>query len=365
MRIFLSYPSQYDKGEGVHFSRVLRRLGHEVCELNVSASVNGLGVPGRVIKGYPPGAAIQDLIGEYRNADLYLYIEPLGLIPRGLESSSIPTACVLCDTHRNLKPRQTLAKLFDHVFLYQRNYVDKFVEHGQGMVHWLPYACDTDFFKDLKLNRDLDIAFIGELLNHRSERSQIIGALARKYCLNEQRYYLQQEIPQVYSRAKIVVNIPAGDDLNFRFFEALSCGALLLTKRIANGQEELFKEDVHYVAFVGKQELLDKVEFYLRNDEERKKIALVGHEEVVRNHTLAQRLQTLLDRVQSGPQWSAPVRKLGKDAVLKLYASVYERTGRVEALLRLAAEQRQNPAMRVRLLTMGAKSFLRRAMFGW
>ena len=365
MKILLSYASEYDKGEGVHCSRVFRRLGHEVCEVNVAASVSGIGPPGRLVRGYPPDVSIQQLIDEHGKADLFLYIEPLGLIPRHLDSSPIPTACLLSDVHRGLKARLMLAKLFDQVFLYQRNYVGRFRDHDPGAVHWLPYACDIEMFRDLRLPRDLDVAFIGQLFHPRSERRRIISVLARKYRMNGQRYYLQKEIPEVYSRAKIVVNLPVGDDLNFRFFEALSCGALLLTKRLANGQEELFREDVHYAAFTNEKELLEKVEFYLRNEEERKKIALAGHEEVVKNHSLATRLETLLDKVRSGPVSSAPVRNMKKDAVLSLYASVYERAGRVEALLRLAAELKQNPTARLLLLAMAFKSFTRRSVFGW
>jgi hypothetical protein len=315
--------------------------------------------------GYLPDVSIHDLIDEHGKADLFLYIEPLGLIPRGLDSSPIPTACVLSDVHRNLKARLMLAKLFDQVFLYQRNYIGRFRDHDPGAVHWFPYACDTEMFRDLGLPRDLDVAFIGQLFHRKSERRRIIGALARTYRINEQRYYAQKEIPEIYSRAKIVVNLPVGDDLNFRFFEALSCGVLLLTKRLANGQEELFDEDVHYIAFTTEQELLEKVEFYLRNEVERKKIALAGHEEVVKNHSLAARLETLLDNVRSGPPSSAPVRTMKKDAVLDLYASVYERAGRIETLLRLAAEQKRNPTARVLLLAMAFKSFVRRSVFGW
>jgi hypothetical protein len=315
--------------------------------------------------GYLPDVSIHDLIDEHGKADLFLYIEPLGLIPRGLDSSPIPTACVLSDVHRNLKARLMLAKLFDQVFLYQRNYIGRFRDHDPGAVHWFPYACDTEMFRDLGLPRDLDVAFIGQLFSRGSERARVIAALARKYRMNGQRYYLQKEIPEVYSRAKIVVNLPVGDDLNFRFFEALSSGALLLTKRLVNGQEELFKEDIHYVAFTTDQELLEKVGLYLRNEEERKKIALAGNEEVMKNHSLAVRLETLLDKVRSAPAFSAPVRRIKKDAVLNLYASVYERAGRVETLLRLAAEQKRNPTTRVLLLAMAFKSFVRRSVFGW
>jgi spore maturation protein CgeB len=129
----------------------------------------------------------------------------------------------------------------------------------------------------------------------------------------------------VYSRARIVMNLPLGDDLNFRFFEALSCGALLLTKRVANGQEELFREGVHFAAFGNEGELCEKIEHYLNAEKERKTIAEAGHQEVIKHHTLALRLETLLERVRSGPQFAAPVRRMGRVSMAKLqmYARHY------------------------------------------
>src|SRR5437763_3972345 len=105
MRVLLSYPSEFDKGEGVHVAGALRRLGHEVLELNVAASATSTGSPGRVVRGYPADVSIQELTNEHGPSDLLLYVEPIGLIPIGLESSPIPTACIIADPHRSLVPR--------------------------------------------------------------------------------------------------------------------------------------------------------------------------------------------------------------------------------------------------------------------
>jgi hypothetical protein len=364
MRILLSYATEFDKGEGVHFSRVLARLGHEVHEVNVASSQHQ-SAPSRSVKGYAADIHVRDLLRDSGGGDLFLYIEPLGLIPLGLDSCPIPTACVISDVHRNLNARKVLGSLFDHVFLYQTNYRVHFDEHPRGAVHWMPYACDTEVFRDLHLDRDLDVAFVGQLFGPRSQRSRILAELGRRYRINEQRYYLQSEIPEVYSRAKIVINLPIGDDLTFRFFEALSCGALLLTKRAENGQEELFREDVHYVAFRSEQKLFDKIESFLRNEDKRTTIASAGHDEVVRRHSLAQRLKTLLENVRSGPAFQAPVRRMGKATISRLYAKVYGRAGSIEAILNMAADHRCDPLMRLQLFAIGSKSFLRRAILGW
>lgn len=363
MKILLSYASEYDKGEGVHWARVLRSLGHEVHEVNLAASINGLGVPGRTVRGYPHEVTIDELLSEFPGTSLFFYIEPLALLPRGLESSPVPTVCIISDAHRKLEPRLRLAELFDRVFLYHRNYIEEFRGRVRGEVRWLPIACDTEMFHDLGSPRDLDVAFVGQLFGPGSERRRIISRLADKYRVNEQRYYRQNEIPGVYSRSRIVVNLPVGDDLNTRFFEALSCGALLITRRTNNGQEELFKEGVHYVGFGDEQELFEKVAYYLQHDEERARIARAGCAEVQNLHTLKRRAQSLLDGIDGNR--SASVRGMSKEAAADVYAAIYEENGCVETLLREAASQRQAPMSRFRLLMRVMRSVVRRAVNGW
>ncbi len=365
MKILLSYPSENDNGEGINYCQVLRRLGHEVIEVNSSASSNGSWGPRKVVKGFPADTSIDDLIVHYESADLFLYIEPLGLLPKGLNVSSIPTACIICDCHRQLKPRQTLAKFFDHVFLYQRNYLSKFSDHPKDNVRWLPYACDLEKFNIQEKDRDLDIAFIGNLFQKGSERQKTLHFLQSRYRLNEIRYYLQEEIPQVYSQAKIVLNLPIGDDLNFRFFEALSSKSLLITKRINNGQEELFEEDVHYVAFESRDELLEKIDYYLKNDSERQRIALSGNEAVKRSHTLSIRIEELLKTILTGPQKNAPIRNMSSNEVMNLYAQYYEKNGQIDTLLKLAAENKENGSERIKMLIKAGRAFMRRSINAW
>ncbi len=362
MKVLLSYPTEFDKGEGIHYSRVLRRLGHEVIELNVACSARDWGGAGRTLPGFSSEVTIQELADLFGKPDLYLYIEPLGLIPRGLEKAPMPTACIICDTHRQLHHRQVLARLFDHVFLYQRNYVTRFDDHPPGTVHWLPYACDVDTFRDLGRVRDVDVGFVGQLFGPNSERRRILELLSKNYHVNEQRNYLQSEIPEVYSRAKIVLNLPVGDDLNFRFFEALSCGAMLLTKRIANGQELLFREGKHYVAFAGDHDLLEKVNYYLSHEEDRQRVAAEGAQEVLRNHTLSMRVQQLLTKVGAGPAGKAPIRAMDRGSAAKIYFEVLERMGRVESILRLSVD---HPELRWVGRWKALKTLGRRMILNW
>ncbi|MBZ5558466.1 MAG: glycosyltransferase [Acidobacteriia bacterium] len=321
MNVFLSSLSHADKTESIHFVRVLQRLGHRVFECGVPRAEDDLEHGFAAGAGFDPLTTLESLARVAGFApDLFLYIEPQGLIPRGLERAGCPTACVLCDTHRDLPSRIRLARLFDYVFLYHRNYVGSFCEHPPANVRWLPYACDLELFRPLGTPRDFDVAFVGHSARN---RAAVLDKLASRYRMNERRYYLQREIPEVYSRAKIVLNLPAADDLNFRTFEAMACGALLLTRRIANGQEVLFEEGQHFAAYNDEQEMFAKVHYYLTHPEAREAIAAAGLAEVQKAHRLEERIEELLAAVHAGDH-GAPLRSLAPYQVDRQYAWLYE-----------------------------------------
>jgi hypothetical protein len=364
MKIILSYSSEHDKSEGIHYVNVLRRMGHEVVVLNVAACSDGIRSKREFVCGYPGDLHIAELLEQIGPAQLFLYIEPYGLIPQGMESAAMPTACVLSDCHLNLPSRISLGNLFDHVFIYQRNYLDAFKSHPSA--HWMPYACDDDFFRDMEIPRDLDIGFVGQTGRGHTRRRKILDLLSSKYRVNEQRVYKQNEISEIYSRSKITVNIPIRGDLNFRFFEAISCGSLLLTERLKNGQEELFKENVHYVAYDSENELLEKVDYYLKNGDERLRIAQAGKDEALKNHTLEIRLQGLLAKILSPSNENlAPIRKMSESNRVRIYGSYYERAGYVNTMLKLAGKETTQTISRCLYLAFALKSFLRRTYLRW
>lgn len=363
MNILFSSLSGQNQTESPEFLRVLRRLGHNVSFLPTPTSASGPRPRFWVERGYPDEVRLQALIADAEfQPDLFLYMEPRGLIPRGMESSSVQTVCVLCDTHQDLRARQRLARFFDHVFLYHRNYLTRFCEHPPGHVHWLPYACDLETFRPLGVARDLDVAFVGQPMLAATRRTTITQLLATRYRLNEQRYYLREEIPAVYSRAKIVINMPLGDDLNFRTFEAMSCGAMLLTRRMNNGQEVLFQEGAHYAAYANEQDLFDKIDYFLAHEAERAAIAAAGLAEIQVRHRLELRIEQLLEKVAAAPAYSAPIRRMTPAQIDREYAWLYEYWRAPEPGLQLVREARLEGRAWLPLLPPALRSVLRVAL---
>jgi spore maturation protein CgeB len=83
-----------------------------------------------------------------------------------------------------------------------------------------------------------------------------------------------------------------------RIFEAMACGAFV----ISDYQKDvftLFKDGKHLVGFKDEDELIEKIEYYLKNPDERNAIAKCGRQEVLRNHKYVDRIERLLSVVDA------------------------------------------------------------------
>lgn len=99
--------------------------------------------------------------------------------------------------------------------------------------------------------------------------------------------------------------VTGGDFLNPRTFEIAACRAFQLVDR-RGLMPEAFAED-ELATFGSMEELQDKIRHYLEHGEEREAIATRGQARVLREHTYAARMQTLLDFVgQRLPGWPRP-----------------------------------------------------------
>jgi spore maturation protein CgeB len=98
-----------------------------------------------------------------------------------------------------------------------------------------------------------------------------------------------------YARARVGFNISIKQDLNMRFFEAMSYGSCLATNRNVVGWDLLgFVEGKHFVGFETPEEAVFNIGELLKEPERRENIALAGREFVRAGHTYMHRVNTLL-----------------------------------------------------------------------
>jgi spore maturation protein CgeB len=216
-------------------------------------------------------------------ADTYKKIE-------NLSSFSCPKAYYIQDPHISTKRYLDLGHVeeYDYVFITQKNFMEYFRINGCKNVTWLPYAFEPDIMLDRPFeDRDIDLCFCGTAYPG-TDRETLIKMLEQNFALKRSRVYLRDMAAQL-RRAKIGFNKSLAGDLNWRNFETMGAGALLVTDRIDNGMFDLFQDKIHLVTYRDPKELQEIIQYYLKHDEVREAIAQNGQKEVISKHTYLHR----------------------------------------------------------------------------
>jgi spore maturation protein CgeB len=104
-------------------------------------------------------------------------------------------------------------------------------------------------------------------------------------------------MPKIFRLSKININITLRTirtGIPLRIFDVLGAGGFLIT----NYQSELndyFELDKDLVCYESEEDLIQKVDYYLKHEEERKQIALNGYQKVKNNHTYEFTLNKILN----------------------------------------------------------------------
>jgi spore maturation protein CgeB len=114
-------------------------------------------------------------------------------------------------------------------------------------------------------------------------------------------YVGELEKAKAFNAAKIVINTMHYAEIggvNLRTFEAAGCGAFQIADS-RPGLGELFQPGSEIVTFETREELKDKVDYYLAHPEARRKISDAGYHRAHGEHTYVHRLQRVF-RVLEG-----------------------------------------------------------------
>jgi len=226
--------------------------------------------------------------------DLYLWVESVpGYFPQNLHKVKCPKACYLIDTYGSFKWHIEWAKNFDYVFLADLSFVERFREAGMK-AFWLPLGCDPEVHIPQTLEQIYDIGFVGTVMAG-TDRQRYLNALASAHKVHYERSFLQ-EMAKTFSHSKMVFNNAVGKtDLNMRFFEAMSCGSLLLSDMSQNsGQNILFEPHRDY-ALYNEGNIVEVAGYYLENEWARQTVAKRGQELVLAAHTYQDRVDHMLE----------------------------------------------------------------------
>jgi spore maturation protein CgeB len=143
------------------------------------------------------------------------------------------------------------------------------------------------------------------------ERTRLLKALGERYPVdiytnsdtsmlplsNHGAVKTHSEMPLVFATSDINLNMTAKSirsGIPLRVFDVLGCGGFLLT----NYQPEFadyFTIGEDFDIYTSEEDLLEKVEYYLSHEKERKEIAANGQNTVRQCHTFHQRMAEMID----------------------------------------------------------------------
>lgn len=195
-------------------------------------------------------------------------------------------------------------------------------QYNKNNVLYLPECCNPKFHKKVELNENnlkkysCDISTYGSPHNYRSFffeqltnlnlRIKIWGHTPPIWLKSDKfkslyigEYLVNDNKAMAVLSAKINLNtlVPFGiHGINVRAFEIAGIGGFQMI-HWRRGLADLFTEDKEIVSFNNFNELITKIDYYLKNDVRRTQIAFAGQARAYKDHTYKHRLELLIKTV--------------------------------------------------------------------
>lgn len=158
----------------------------------------------------------------------------------GVEQMPFPSLFYSIDTFCN-PWHVPFANGFDLALAAQQGHVPLFPALTDEPA-WMPLFAPDGLQANPQSERDIPTAFVGTLKPRNiPQRYAFLQAFRRLHPL----FFTQGAYAPVFSRARIVLNQTAAEEVNFRCFESMACGAALLTETSAHGLTTLFTPGEH------------------------------------------------------------------------------------------------------------------------
>lgn len=218
-----------------------------------------------------------------------------------VEACPVPRVFWASELVRRRADQRHLLKcgLFDHLFVRTPRCRETVVSAGWAapeQVSVLLSAFDEGLHRPLPdVRPDLDVVFVG---TPTARRERILERLGRSHRVFVARAHGEHMV-ELFNRARIVLNLHAEDypDTETRVFEALGCGAFLLSEPLS--EESPFRSGVHLVEAEGADALAERITHYLARPDERTEIARRGHAFARERHTYGARAQQVVEALEA------------------------------------------------------------------
>ena len=197
------------------------------------------------------------------------------------------------------------APCFDWVITTARSALPKYAEAGLSNVIYSQWACNHRLYYDMNLPEVYDVTFVGLPHGNRRDivrRLRSAGLDVRTWGYGWETGKVSQfEMIRIFNQSRINLNlsnasIPGHDQIKGRNFEIPGCGAFLLTGCI-DGLEAYYRIGEEVVCYSDVDDLIDKIRYHLRHEDEREVIARAGYLRTLAEHTYDHRFTSIFSVV--------------------------------------------------------------------
>lgn len=252
------------------------------------------------------------------------------VILSGLERCPCSKVFWSIDPHLNSFWQRRYATLFDGLLITQSRHVAAFKTIAASRIGWLPWFGESMPFVE-HARRPLPFGFVGRLGKARVKRKHMLRLLLERHSLKLRLKADFQAMLAFYRQTRIVPNEAIASEVNFRTFEAASCGCLVLNEKVGDELWELFTPGREIQIFGDALELLSLAKHYASRPDETERLGRAARERILAEHLPIHRAKSLLDFTATLSQSNAQGAQADADLSLSLYELV--RTGSFNAPL--------------------------------
>jgi len=228
-----------------------------------------------------------------------------------------PVSLWFPDAFSNFKKSMFLISGYDYLFFVDKYISDELKKDLNLNTFYLPQACFPKYHYKTELTEKekniygCDIANAGNMYPARialyrqlsKYNFKMWGSLPPVWAYDKQiesilqkKHVHHKEKSKAFNGAKIILNNlhpSVINGTNKRTFEVTGCGAFLLTK-YRPALDDLFADGKEIVTYKNFDEMIEKINFYLRHNDLRRQIANAGMKRTHKDHTLKIRLTKML-----------------------------------------------------------------------
>ncbi len=194
-----------------------------------------------------------------------------------------------------------------HVFCSvttDKHSVEKYAKLGLNVIK-SQWASNQNYYKKIDAKFAYDVTFIGgghgkrlENLLYLENRAVPITAFGKGFG----KFVEFDDMIKIFNASKINLNFCGSSrndgikQIKGRVFEVPMCGGFLLTE-YADGLEEYYQIGKEIECFENIAEAVEKISYYLKNDDKRMEIANCGYNRALKEHTWVKRLSAMFDEL--------------------------------------------------------------------